>query len=180
MGVVAVLANIKRMLGKRIPFLSLSYSSWNPVSTPILGHNHPYFWVPSGCVRPHSSGIHLNGQVATLINGKSIAEDIKSQIAVQICNMKAAIGKSPVLAVVLVGKRRDSHTFLHIKLNACDEVGIASLTAELPEDCTEDEILHVVSSFNQNPSVHAFGRGKGHKLCQSRKRCGWLPSPQYG
>ncbi|KAF2288443.1 hypothetical protein GH714_007521 [Hevea brasiliensis] len=65
--------------------------------------------------------------------------------------MKAAIGKSPVLAVVLVGKRRDSHTFLRIKLNACDEVGIASLTAELPEDCTEDEILHVVSSFNQNP-----------------------------
>ncbi|KAF2288454.1 hypothetical protein GH714_007577 [Hevea brasiliensis] len=68
--------------------------------------------------------------------------------------MKAAIGKSPVLAVVLVGKRRDSHTLVRIKLNACDEVGIASLTAELPEDCTEDEILHVVSSFNQNPSVH--------------------------
>ncbi|CAK7335981.1 unnamed protein product [Dovyalis caffra] len=70
--------------------------------------------------------------------------------------MKAAIGKSPGLAVVLIGKRRDSHTFILIKLKACVEVRIASWVGELPDDCTEDEVLDVVSSFNRNPSVHGI------------------------
>lgn len=91
-----------------------------------------------------------------LMDGKLIAKDIKSQIASEIREMKASIGKSPGLAVVLVGKRRDSHTFIRIKLKACDEVGIATFTMELPEDCTEDEVLNVVSNFNRNPLVHGI------------------------
>ncbi|KAK0590538.1 hypothetical protein LWI29_028532 [Acer saccharum] len=70
--------------------------------------------------------------------------------------MKASIGKSPGLAVVSVGKRRDSHTFIRIKLKACDEVGIATLIEELPENCTEHQLLNVVSGFNENPLVHGI------------------------
>lgn len=96
------------------------------------------------------------GQTAAIIDGKSIAHDIKSKIAGEIRRTKAATGKCPGLAVVLVGKRRDSRTFINIKQKACDDVGIATLIAELPETCTESELLHVVSGFNEDPSVHGI------------------------
>ena len=94
--------------------------------------------------------------MTTVIDGRSIANDIKSGITREICRMKNAIGKLPGLGFILVGKRRDSQTFIRIKIKACNEVGIASFLAELPEDCTEDEILNVVSSYNQNPAVHGI------------------------
>ncbi|RVW92764.1 Bifunctional protein FolD 1, mitochondrial [Vitis vinifera] len=94
--------------------------------------------------------------MATVIDGKSIADDLKSGIAGEICRMKNAVGKLPGLAVLLVGKRRDSRTFIRIKIKACNEVGISSFIAELPEDCTEDEIINVISSYNENPSVHGI------------------------
>ena len=97
-----------------------------------------------------------SGHTAAIIDGKSIARDIRFRIAGEIRRAKAAIGKSPGLAVVLVGKRRDSKTCINNKLRACDEVGIATLIAELPENCTETELLDVVSGFNEDPSVHGI------------------------
>lgn len=70
--------------------------------------------------------------------------------------MKNSIGKLPGLAIVLVGTRRDSKQFIRIKIKACKEVGIASFVAELREDCTEGEILNVISNYNGNPSVHGI------------------------
>lgn len=70
--------------------------------------------------------------------------------------MKDAVKKIPGLAVILVGRRRDSQTYVRYKIKACHEVGIRSLTAELPEDCTEDEVVDSVSRFNEDPSVHGI------------------------
>lgn len=70
--------------------------------------------------------------------------------------MKDTIGKVPGLAVILVGQRKDSQSYVRNKIKACQEVGITSLMAELPEDCEEDEVLSAVSSFNDNPSVHGI------------------------
>ena len=70
--------------------------------------------------------------------------------------MKNAIGKLPGLALILVGKRRDSQTLVRVKTEACNGVGITSFVAELPEDCTEDEILNVISNYNENQSVHGI------------------------
>ena len=97
-----------------------------------------------------------NGNSARIIDGKPIAKDIKFRIAGEIQRMKAAIGKSPGLAVVLVGQRRDSKPYINIKLRACDEVGVATMVEELPESCTESELLDVVSRFNEDPSVHGI------------------------
>lgn len=97
-----------------------------------------------------------NGQTANVINGKSIARAIRSGIANEICRMKETIVKSPGLAIVLVGGRRDSRTFIRVKLKACEEVGITTFVEELPEECTEDEVLRVVSRLNNNPSVNGI------------------------
>ncbi|KAL9267695.1 Bifunctional protein FolD 4, chloroplastic-like protein [Drosera capensis] len=89
-------------------------------------------------------------------DGKAVAAGIRSQVANEIERMKSVIEKNPGLAVVLVGKRSDSHSFVRIKMKACDNVGIASFTKELPEDCSEDEIVGVVSELNKDPSIHGI------------------------
>lgn len=93
---------------------------------------------------------------ASIIDGKSIGAMIKSQVAAEILRMRDTIGKQPGLAVVLVGQRNDSFSFVRIKMKACDEVGIASSTVELPADCTEDQIIRVVSNLNTDSSIHGI------------------------
>jgi 5,10-methylene-tetrahydrofolate dehydrogenase/methenyl tetrahydrofolate cyclohydrolase len=68
--------------------------------------------------------------------------------------MKNAVGHVPGLAVVLVGDRKDSQSYVRFKVKGCEEVGIKSLLAELPGNCTEDEVVDSVSRFNEDPSVH--------------------------
>lgn len=97
-----------------------------------------------------------NGHSAIIFEGKPIAKQIKSKVADEISRMKSGIGKCPRLGVVLVGDRRDSHTFIQIELKACDQVGIDTMVAQLPEKCTENELLDVVASFNDDPDVHGI------------------------
>lgn len=70
--------------------------------------------------------------------------------------MKDATGKVPGLDVVLVGKRRDSQSYVRYKIKDCEEVGITSLLVELPEDCPQGDVVNAVSNFNKDPSVHGI------------------------
>ncbi|XP_020540896.1 bifunctional protein FolD 1, mitochondrial isoform X2 [Jatropha curcas] len=95
-----------------------------------------------------------NEQDVTVIDGKLIAEEIRSTIATEVRRMKESIGKVPGLAVILVGQRRDSQTYVRNKIKACEEARIKSLLAELPVDCPEDAVINAVASFNEDPSIH--------------------------
>lgn len=97
-----------------------------------------------------------NEQTAAVIDGKSISKEIISGIASEVSRMNESIGKVPGLAVILVGQRRDSQTYVRNKIKACEEAGIKSVMTELPEDGTEDGILSALSSFNENPSIHGI------------------------
>ncbi|XP_074267938.1 bifunctional protein FolD 2-like isoform X2 [Silene latifolia] len=120
-----------------------------------LGLDVPEVW-PSFT----SSNLSFNPQTivdkksATIIDGKEIARLIKSQVGDEIARMKDSINKCPGLVLVLVGERNDSHTFVEIKMEACEKVGIAASIVELPAESTEAEVLQVVSDLNNDPSVH--------------------------
>ncbi|CAH1436775.1 unnamed protein product [Lactuca virosa] len=120
--------------------------------------DRPDIW----CTSPSTSGVssHLthdyNEHTAAEINGRLIANEIKATLATEVSNMKNSINKVPGLGVILVGKRKDSLTFVRIKKKACEQVGIASVVTELPEDCTESEVLDAVSMLNHNESVHGI------------------------
>jgi len=90
---------------------------------------------------------------AQLIDGKAIAATIREEIRVEVEAMKAEHGKVPGLATVLVGARRDSQTYVRMKKKACEEVGIASFSHDLPEDISQEELLKVVRDLNANPDV---------------------------
>lgn len=91
-----------------------------------------------------------------MIDGKSVAKQIRDEINAEVARMKDAIGIVPGLAVILVGDRKDSATYVRNKKKACDSVGINSFEVRLPEDSTEQEVLKFISNFNDDSSVHGI------------------------
>ncbi|XP_059456387.1 bifunctional protein FolD 4, chloroplastic [Corylus avellana] len=93
---------------------------------------------------------------AKVIDGKSVAKQIRDEITAEVSRMKDAIGVIPGLAVILVGDRKDSATYVRNKKKASESVGINSFEVRLPEDSTEQEVLKFISDFNDDPSVHGI------------------------
>lgn len=93
---------------------------------------------------------------ASIIDGKKIAEDIRKEIAAEVETLKASTGHVPGLAVVLVGTRKDSETYVRSKKKACAEVGFDSFGTDLPEDASEADVLRVVEAYNADPKVHGI------------------------
>lgn len=90
------------------------------------------------------------------LDGKKVAEQIRGEIAAEVLRMKDAIGIVPGLAVILVGDREESATYVNKKKEACEVVGINSFEVHLPENATEQEVLNSISGFNEDPSVHGI------------------------
>lgn len=93
---------------------------------------------------------------AKVIDGKAVAKEIREEIAAEICKMKEATGVVPGLAVILVGDRKDSATYVRNKKKACESVGIKSYEVHLAEDSSEQEVLNYISNFNDDPSVNGI------------------------
>jgi 5,10-methylene-tetrahydrofolate dehydrogenase/methenyl tetrahydrofolate cyclohydrolase len=92
-----------------------------------------------------------------LIDGKQIAQEIRQEIKEKVERMKTiANGNTPGLAVVLVGARKDSQSYVRSKKKMCAEVGIRSEGTDLPEDATEEEVLKVVRAYNADPNIHGI------------------------
>uniref|UniRef100_A0A7S0WZ01 Methenyltetrahydrofolate cyclohydrolase n=2 Tax=Pyramimonas obovata TaxID=1411642 RepID=A0A7S0WZ01_9CHLO len=91
-----------------------------------------------------------------VINGKEIAATITKEIQAEVADLKEKTGKVPGLAVVIVGTRGDSQTYVNMKKKKCAECGIASFGKELPETVTQEELLKVVQDFNADPAVHGI------------------------
>ncbi len=93
---------------------------------------------------------------AKIIDGKAIAAAIRAEIAIEVQELKAATGRVPGLAAVLVGQRKDSQAYVRMKKKACAEAGINSYGHDLPEDVSQEELLQVVSDLNADPDVHGI------------------------
>ncbi|KAJ6770201.1 C-1-TETRAHYDROFOLATE SYNTHASE CYTOPLASMIC-RELATED [Salix purpurea] len=91
---------------------------------------------------------------ATVIDGKFIAQTIRSEIAEEVRQLSEKYGKVPGLAVVIVGNRKDSQSYVGMKRKACAEVGIRSFDMNLPEQISEAELVSKVHELNANPDVH--------------------------
>ncbi|PNT12667.1 hypothetical protein POPTR_011G098600v4 [Populus trichocarpa] len=93
---------------------------------------------------------------ATVIDGKLIAQTIRSEIAEEVRQLSEKYGKVPGLAVVIVGNRKDSQSYVGMKRKACAEVGIQSFDMDLPEQISEAELVSKVHELNANPDVHGI------------------------
>lgn len=72
--------------------------------------------------------------------------------------LRAEVGESglPTLAVILVGLRKDSQTYVNMKTKACAEVGLRAAQYDLPADTAESELLGLVHRLNSDSDVHGI------------------------
>jgi 5,10-methylene-tetrahydrofolate dehydrogenase/methenyl tetrahydrofolate cyclohydrolase len=94
--------------------------------------------------------------LAHIIDGKAIAAVIQDEIKKDVELMLKNHGVTPGLAVILVGQRRDSQTYVKMKKKACAEVGISSFGFDYGDQVTQAEILQKVRELNQDPLVHGI------------------------
>lgn len=92
----------------------------------------------------------------TLIDGKQVAAQLKSEIAEEVKQMIAEGKKRPHLAAVLVGHDGGSETYVANKVKACEECGFKSTLIRREADVTEEELLAIVDELNRDADVDGF------------------------
>ena len=90
-----------------------------------------------------------------LIDGKKISTEIKDELKVTVEELKKQ-GVETCLAVIQVGDDPASSIYVRNKKRACAYVGIESLSYELPEETTEEELVKLVKELNENDNVHGI------------------------
>jgi methylenetetrahydrofolate dehydrogenase (NADP+) / methenyltetrahydrofolate cyclohydrolase len=93
---------------------------------------------------------------AQLIDGKSIAQQVRDEVAAKVAERIAAGKTKPTLATVLVGERVDSATYVASKQKACAELGMGSISHDLPGDISQEELEKLIKSLNDDKSVHGI------------------------
>ena len=91
-----------------------------------------------------------------LIDGKKIASQIKSEIALEVKKRCESGLKRPHLAAILVGHDGGSETYVAHKVKACAEVGFESSLIRFEAEVTEEELLNRVDALNRNPDIDGF------------------------
>ncbi|KAL2541291.1 Bifunctional protein FolD 1 [Abeliophyllum distichum] len=127
------------------------------MSPSLVSLDCPDLWTCISMQSDHSSiQKYSSKHVAQIIDGKAIADEIRSGIALEVRRMKESIGQVPQLAVILVGQRRDSQTYVRNKKIGSEEVGIKFVMTTLPDNCTEYEVCNALQNYNENSSVHGI------------------------
>ncbi len=94
--------------------------------------------------------------VATILDGKAIAAQIRTELAVEVERWTGKRGITPCLAAVLVGDHPASQVYVRSKQRACDQTGLDSQLHRLPGDCCESDLLGLVDRLNQDTAVHGI------------------------
>lgn len=94
---------------------------------------------------------------AIIMDGKALARQMESELAIRVKAIKEkSSGRPPILATILVGEDPASATYVRMKGNACQRVGMESLKIVLPQTTTTDELLCAIDKLNANPDVQGI------------------------
>ncbi len=88
-----------------------------------------------------------------LIDGKALAQKVQSHVAQEVETLKQEKNVVPGLAVILVGDDPASHAYVKMKAKACEKVGFYSITHNMPETISQDEIIQIIEMMNSNPHI---------------------------
>ena len=93
--------------------------------------------------------------MAELIDGKKISQDIKDEVKEKVAKLGEE-GIEVSLAVILVGNDPASSVYVNNKKKACEYTGIKSLSYELPEETSEEELLSLIAKLNEDDKVNGI------------------------
>jgi len=91
--------------------------------------------------------------VAKLIDGKTIAQQVRDEVAVRVRQRLAKGKRAPGLAVVLVGENPASQIYVASKRKACEDVGFHSSSYNLPGTVSEAELLGLIDTLNHDERI---------------------------
>jgi methylenetetrahydrofolate dehydrogenase (NADP+)/methenyltetrahydrofolate cyclohydrolase len=94
---------------------------------------------------------------ALILDGKALAAQSEAELTQRVAAIKAKSGgKTPILATILVGDDPASATYVKMKGNACQRIGMGSLRIELPASTTTTQLLANITELNNDPNVHGI------------------------
>ncbi|HFD14096.1 MAG TPA: bifunctional methylenetetrahydrofolate dehydrogenase/methenyltetrahydrofolate cyclohydrolase FolD [Epsilonproteobacteria bacterium] len=88
-----------------------------------------------------------------LIDGKSLANKVQTSVASEVEKLKQEKNIVPGLAVILIGDDPASHAYVKMKAKACEKVGFYSITHNMPDTISQDEIIATIEMMNNNPRI---------------------------
>ena len=88
-----------------------------------------------------------------ILDGKKVASETENLLKQRVEALKSEKGYTPTLATILVGSDPASATYVKMKGNACERVGMKSLKVELSESTTTEVLLAKISELNLNPEI---------------------------
>jgi len=91
-----------------------------------------------------------------IIDGKLIADQIKTEIATEVKKMIDSEINPPHLAAILVGEDAASQTYVASKEKSCKEVGFTSSVYRYPANTSEEELLKAVDFLNNDDEIDGF------------------------
>jgi methylenetetrahydrofolate dehydrogenase (NADP+)/methenyltetrahydrofolate cyclohydrolase len=92
---------------------------------------------------------------ARIIDGKSIAAELRGRIARDVARVAAA-GVVPGIAVVLVGEDPASSVYVRTKTKAVAEAGMRAVDRKLPATASEADLLTLIAELNADPKVNGI------------------------
>ena len=90
---------------------------------------------------------------AKIIDGKSIASDLLDNIKEEIITRSNKGHSSPTLAVILIGENPASKIYVGRKIMACEKTGIKSISHNLKDDISEEELLSIINECNLDKDI---------------------------
>ena len=94
--------------------------------------------------------------MAVIIDGKKAADELKSELKLQVEELKAKTGMVPGLVTILVGESPASQSYVNSKMKSCHELGMHSILDKLDESITEAELLAKIDKYNMDPEIHGI------------------------
>ena len=94
--------------------------------------------------------IHQSGQI---LDGKTLAQKIQQALKTEIQTLQPQIGRSPGLAVLMVGDNPASAVYVRNKEKACEKIGMRSFGKHFPAQTSQEELTAVIQELNEDPNV---------------------------
>ena len=88
-----------------------------------------------------------------IIDGKRLANRVQEHVAKEVEELKQVKNIVPGLAVILIGDDPASHAYVKMKAKACERVGFYSISHNMPDTISQEEIIATISMMNDNPRI---------------------------
>ncbi len=94
--------------------------------------------------------------MALVIDGKKVADSIKSELAIKSNKLFNQKGIRPGLALLLVGDNPASQVYVNMKAKTCEKLGYYSIIERMPIDSEEANVLELINQWNNDDKIHGI------------------------